>query len=85
MRDVCVCLCGKGRRGYTDREMTLNGIGAQFKAGRAYMLYVFLGRNSLNESGPEIIPPKVIFFEDRKPIRSYDGNNLKWQFRLPIR
>ena len=34
MWDVCVCVCVCG---YTDREMTLNGIGAEFKAGRAYV------------------------------------------------
>ena len=64
MWDVCVCVCG-----YTDREMTLNGIGAEFKAGRAYVyldvVCIFLGRNPFNYSGPPIcaFPPSFIFVD----------------------
>ena len=64
MWDVCVCVCG-----YTDREMTLNGIGAEFKAGRAYVyldvVCIFLGRNPFNGSRQPISPSplELIFVE----------------------
>ena len=60
---MCVCVCG-----YTDREMTLNGIGAEFKAGRAYVyldvvcMYILGQKPFQLQRTTHMRPPPLIHF-----------------------